>query len=172
MEGAGQQGESYFPDRTSRWIAPAECFQHMICSNVSSAWARDLWEKYGPLRDIESQDIILPILALMERGFYYLDETLHTYVWNPNPDNTGVMGQQLAAQTDAEKLQLNEVGAFHVNRNWVAVMQRLSETGHYPRLSPEAVRALETQLMRSASALVEARLALTMNRIEPKGFRV
>ena len=170
--GAGQNGQSSFPDCCSRFIAPAECIQYLIGSSASSAWARDLYEKYGPLGNIESQDMVLPIMALFERGLYYIDIPLHTYEWNPSPDNTGVMGQQLAAQTDAERLQLSEKGAFHMVYNWTNVMRRLMEHGHNERMSAEAGRALEQQIMTCASGWSQTRLALTMNRIEPVGFGV
>lgn len=170
--GDGQNGEGSFPDRMSRWIAPAECIQHMIGSTASSAWAHDLYEKYKPLRDIESQDMVLPFLALMERGLYYLDETLHTYEWHASLDNTGIMGQQLASKTDAERLQLNEVGAFHMVSNWIAIMRRYAEHGFEKRLSAEARQALYDRVMGGAAAWSDARLALTMNRIDPRGFRI
>src|SRR6266704_582579 len=58
---------THFPEIRERWLGTAECFKYQIHSSGSSAWARDLWEKHGPLKGCEQQDMILPAMALFER---------------------------------------------------------------------------------------------------------
>lgn len=164
-------GETVFPDRMSRWIAPAEMLRHMIGSSGSGAWAADLWAKYGPLIDMESQDVLLPALALLERGLYYLDEPLHTYCWLPSMENTGLMSQQEAAKTPEEVLQTNEIAAFHMAYNWFAIMRRWYTAGAESRFSPEAKQALQEQAMNSANQWALYRAQLSMQRLQPKMFR-
>lgn len=164
-------GETAIPDRMSRWIAPQECIKHLIGSSASSAWSRDLYEKYGPLIDIESQDLILPHMALLERGLYYLDVCLHTYEWHPSLDNTGMMGQQLAARTPEEKQQLDELAVFHMAYNWFAIMRRWAGAGAEEKLSADAKNALNEQALGCANQLTLHRAALSMQRIAPGEFR-
>jgi hypothetical protein len=164
-------GETGFPDRCSRWIAPAECFKHLIGSSGSSAWSRDLFEKYGPLVGIEAQDMVLPVAALMERGIYYLDEPLHYYVKHASLDNTGTGGMLAAAVDERQEKQLYELNAFHYLHHWMSIYRRLQRFEHMGRLSTDAQGELMNQVVNAANQLITAREVLTMERIEPLAMR-
>jgi glycosyltransferase involved in cell wall biosynthesis len=164
-------GETGFPDRCSRWIAPAECFKYLIGSSGSSTWSRDLFEKYGPLAGIEGQDMVLPAMALMERGIYYLDEPLHYYVKHASLDNTGTGGMLAAAVDERQEKQLYELNAFHYLHHWMSIYRRLQRFEHMGRLSTDAQGELMNQVVNAANQLITAREVLTMERIEPLGMR-
>lgn len=116
-----------FPNRATRWISPEEAIKHQIGSCGSSAWARDLYEKHGPLVGFEQDDMILPSMALTERGMYFIDLPLHTYVRHASLDNTGFQGQIAAAESDEHRDQLVEINDFVHVRNWTRVLQRWQE---------------------------------------------
>src|SRR5579863_2340313 len=118
-------GETDFPKRASRRIGMAEAIEHDIGSSASGAWSRDLWERHGPLQGIESQDVVLPMMAMVERGYYYVDEVLHRYVAHADPANTGMEGQMRAASGSPEMLRLVEVNNFHHAYNWLALWRRM-----------------------------------------------
>jgi glycosyltransferase involved in cell wall biosynthesis len=164
-------GETGMPDRVSRWIAPAECIKHKIGSSMSSAWSRDLFEKYGPLRGIEAQDMILPVLALVERGVYYLDEPLHDYIVHADLNNTGIEGQLRAARDETHAKQLHEVNAFHNAHHWLNIWRRLQEAGAMDRLSGDARQELINRVVEVANHWMLSREHLTLERIEPIGMR-
>lgn len=118
-------GTTDFPGRASRWLGVRETIEHQIGSNGSSAWARDLYQKHAPLRGCEQQDLILPMMALFERGIYFVDIPLHVYVMHPSLDNTGIMGQLEAAKDDPVlNNQLAEINNFMHVYNWCSVLGR------------------------------------------------
>lgn len=84
-------------DRPDGFIDPVENIKGLIGSSASSAWARDLYVKYGPLKEVESQDILLPFFATLERGIYYVNTPLHAYVKHADENNTGLEGVCRAA---------------------------------------------------------------------------
>ena len=92
------RGITSIPDRGTRWVTAAEAVEHQIGSSGTQAWARDLWDKHGPLEGMEQIDVVLPIMALVERGMYFVDDPLHTYVEHADEANTGGGGQVLAAE--------------------------------------------------------------------------
>ncbi len=102
---------THFPDRRDRFIGAAESIKRQIHSSGAGAWARDLFAKHGPLRGCEQQDMILPCMALFERGIYYVDKPLHTYIHHASIANTGFQGQIKAAQSEEERYQLVELNA-------------------------------------------------------------
>lgn len=166
------RGETGFPDRSSRHVMMDEAIAHLVCSSASSAWARDLWTKYGPLDGIEAQDMVLPMMAFFERGVYYVDEPLHHHVLHAGLDNTGIEGQMRAARDATEASRLGEVNAFHNAHHWGNIYRRISEAGYLPRLTRDAHGALAERALNAAWRWVKEREALTMARVPPMGMVV
>lgn len=160
-----------FPERNSRFVGAAEAIKFQIGSSSSMAMARDLWEKIAPLGPLEAGDVMLPVIALFERGLYFLDETLHHHVNYADLENTGVEGQMLAARDEQETLQLGEVNGFHNTHHWVSVYKRLLKTGHYSKLTQESFAALFEKIVGSANNWSEVREQLTLKRIPPIAMR-
>jgi hypothetical protein len=166
-EGVEGVSRTEFPDRRSRRIEPAELIRYQIGSCASSAWRWDLFEKYGPFHCAQHQDVLLPIYALLERGYYFVDELLHTYVMRPSIENTGAMGQMAAATDLDHKHQLVEVNNFFVASSYCAVLRRLMQTGEIKKLPGDAIAALYEKLLQASAAWSVSREKLTMARISP-----
>lgn len=165
-------GETNFPGRCSRHLAMTETINHLIGSSASSAWARDLWQKYGPLSGVEAQDMLLPIMAFFERGVYYVDEPLHHHVFHAGLDNTGTEGQMRAARDEIESARLGEVNGFQLTHHWTSVYRRIAANGFLPRMPQDSHGALFEKIINAADYWVHQRAELTMRRIEPVGYRV
>jgi glycosyltransferase involved in cell wall biosynthesis len=163
-----------FPDRRSRWIKPLEVFPQTLTISMSSAWARDLYEKHGPLRGVEAQDIILPVMALYERGVYYLDELLHYYIRWGNLDSPN-QAVSLVAQQDAqspEMAQAFETNAWQNASHWHAVARRFHEDGVFAMMSVPEQGALFQRILAQTEVWARARDYMTVKRIEPKNMAV
>lgn len=152
------------------WVDPVENVNGLIGSSASSCWARDLYEKYGPLNGVESQDILLPFFGTIERGLYYVAKPLHAYVRHASLENTGMEGVARAARSDAERAALNETTNYHYTSNWFAIMRRLIQNNM--RISQELEEALVAKALDGANNWAVARDILTNNRIEPIGMKV
>lgn len=164
-------GETGFPERRSRFIEPVECIQHLIGSSTSPAWSRDLWEKYGPLGLVEASDMIIPIMALFERGFYYVDKPLFTYVRHASADNTGLEGVVRAmSEGSLEQIQTIETANYHMCSHWSNVARRLNHMGILHKLPHEFHAVLAQHIISNADKWAAVRDHMTIQRIEPKNM--
>ena len=163
------QGETQIPNKKDRKVEFAEAVRFQIGSSGALAYARDLWEKHGPMRGIEQNDIVLPLMSFLERGMWFIAEPLHTYVFHASPDNQGIGGRLLAASSESEKMQLEETNAFNLVSNWISVIKRLEETG---AIQADVSAELNQRLWGCAQAWEAARRALTLANIRPLGLHM
>lgn len=171
--GYGPHAESFFPDRYSRWIAVGEAIRYGILSACSASWSVELWKRLAPLRGVESADFTVPMMALFGKGFYYIDEPLHTYVEHADANNTGVEGvlrAALAANDPDEVRRINEINEFHNCYNWTALWRRLSESGYIGRMSSDANQALTDRIFNRALGWAVVRESMILDRIEPRNM--
>ena len=164
------QGETQIPDKRDRKVEFVEALRYQVGSSGALAYARDLWEKYGPMRGIEQNDIVLPLMSFFERGMWFIAEPLHTYVFHASADNQGIGGRLLAATSEAEKLQLEETNAFNLSSNWMSVLTRFTEAK--AQLSPEVTTELNQRLWGVVQSWEAARRALTLRKIRPLGLHM
>jgi glycosyltransferase involved in cell wall biosynthesis len=169
------EGYTNFENKASRMLTMEESIRDQIHSSGSSAWARDLYQEHGPLIGCEQQDMILPTMALMERGIYYIDAPLHTYIKHANPDNTGFGGRIAAAEDDREKAKIIEVNNFINVHNWTRILKRYNERPGWIQgltANPAAMDALLEKVTSTAYAWAAVREAMILSDIEPLQLRV
>lgn len=152
------------------WVDPAKSVNELIGSSASSAWARDLWDKYAPLRGIESQDMLLPIVATMERGLWWIAKPLHCYIRHADLNNTGLEGCLRAAETDEERAAYTELVNFHCTSNYFAILRRVTEMGL--QVDGKLYEAITNKAFHSANMWSMARDNVIMARVQPKMMRV
>ncbi len=169
-EEGSPQGETGFPDRYTRWISMLEGIQHQCGSSGGFAWARDLYMKYGPIQHIESNDVVLPIMALMERGMYYIHEPLMTMYLHDDLNNVGAEGQVRGARNGKEKAQLVENNNFQSTATWNGILERIVTYGHDKKMSVEAQNALNEKIIKAGYQWAKSRAVLTMDKIPPLQF--
>lgn len=169
------QGETQLPNsdgrpKHNRKVEFVEAVRLQVGSSGALSYARDLWDKYGPMRGIEQNDIVLPLMSFLERGMYFIAEPLHTYVFHASADNQGIGGRLLAATSENEKMQIEETNAFNLSSNWMSVLRRL---GEYKAQVPADVMAeLNQMLWGVVQNWEEKRRALTLAGIRPLGLHM
>jgi len=163
-------GETGFPDRYTRWISMLEGIQHQCGSSGGFAWSRDLYMKYGPINHIESNDVILPVMALFERGMYYIHEPLMTMYLHDDLNNVGSEGQVRGARNEQEKNQLVENNNFQAAATWCGILDRIMQNGHDKKMSIDAQRAFDEKLIGAAYLWAKSRATLTMDKTPPLQF--
>lgn len=166
------------------FVDPIRNINELIGSSASSAWSKDLYEKYGPLKGIESQDVLLPFFATIERGIFYVGKQLHAYIKHADENNTGLEGVMRAAQkkldnaqNDVEKViasrPLNaciENVNYHCTSNYFAILRRLQ--GLQSNIDMKLYEALLNKAIDASNLWAQSRDNLTLMRVEPKGMRV
>lgn len=153
-----------------RFVDPVDNVEKLVGSSASSAWSKDLYDKYGPMNGIESQDVLLPFFATLERGIYYVAKPLHAYVRRACENNTGLEGVLRAAKTDSDKAAYAELVNFHCTSNWMAIMRRLAFA--QTPLDNRIQDAIFNKAIEYTNIWCLSRDSLIMNRIEPKAMRV
>ncbi len=169
------QGETQLPNpdgsaKRDRKVEFAEAVRLQVGSSGALNYARDLWDKYGPMRGIEQNDIVLPLMSFLERGMYFLSEPTHAYVFHANADNQGIGGRLLAATDEKEKMQLEETNVFNLSSNWMSVLRRLTE--YKVAVPPEVLNELNVMLWGVVQAWEEKRRALTLSGVRPLGLHM
>lgn len=157
-------------EQVDGFIDPLENINGMVGSSASSAWARDLYKKYGPLEGVESQDITLPFFGSIERGLYYIATPLHAYVRRADPDNTGMEGVVRSAKTKDEEHALVEVCNYHFASIFMTLLRRVQEMKI--NLTQPMFEALANKLIYATSIWTLSRDNLTLLRIEPRLMKV
>lgn len=152
------------------FVDPVDNINNLIGSSASSAWARDLYEKYAPLERVESQDITLPFFATLERGLYYIAEPLHAYFRRADENNTGMEGVVRSAKTEEEKHVLTETCNYHFTSIFMTLLRRSQMMGI--NLTHEVQEALVNKIIYAAHVWSWSRDNLTMERLEPRGMRI
>lgn len=152
------------------WISPVENIDKIVGSSASSAWARDLYNKYGPLEKVESQDITLPFFATLERGLYYVAKPLHAYIRHADPENTGMEGVVRAATSKEEEHALTETCNYHFTSIFMNLLRKSQERG--VNLTQEVLDALVNKILYATNIWTLSRDNITMLRIDPKPMRV
>lgn len=150
----------------SRFISGREHLFKLVGSSSSTAWARDLVEKYDPFEGIYGSDVTLPFYATLERGFYYLHEQLHAYIEHIDPENMGLEGVMRAAEGDDKKIaQIQETALYQLTSTYSRMIQKHDEL--HPDRDGDEVKALWEKLMESSMKWVAQRDQLTLFRVPP-----
>lgn len=152
------------------FIDPVENVKNLIGSSASSAWARDLYDKYAPLERVESQDITLPFFATLERGLYYLAEPLHAYFRRADENNTGLEGVVRSAKTEEERHALTEVCNYHFASIFMTLLRRCEAM--QINLRQDVFEALIDKMLYAVNGWTFARDNITMLRIPPRPMRI
>lgn len=139
-------------------------------SSSSTAWARDLVDKYDPFEQSAISDVAVPYYACLERGFYFLAEQLHAYIRHADPNNTGLEGALRAAEGNhALTAQITEQGFFQLCHTYLSMLKRVEVL--WPERKGDDVTALHERFFEKAVEWTMVRSELTGNRVPPLGLR-
>ncbi len=160
-----EQGRTGWPSESGMVDARTHLFQ-LTGSSSSTAWARDLIDRYDPFEASTISDVALPYYGCLERGFFYLAEPLHCYIEHADLNNTGLQGALRAAEGDASRTaQIMEQGFFQLCHTYHAMIQRLDFL--WPQRQGDEVVALYERFMEKAQEWAITRGNLTANRVDP-----
>lgn len=97
-----------------RLVTAREHIERLVGGSSSMAWDREFYLKVGGLHGHTIVDVYLPFLATLDRGFFFINQDLFAYIQHPKSDNAGLGGQMRAAETEDEKLLINELSNYQV----------------------------------------------------------
>ena len=145
-------------------LGPDTVLLQRVGGSSSMSFARDLFEKYGPLEGCICSDVAVPFWATLERGYYWLRDELHIYLRHTDSGNMGLEGRMAAAASEDEHDVLGEVANYQVTASLCHMGQRAHVLG---TLRPEAASALGLAIMQQTNAWVAARDKLAARALAP-----
>lgn len=160
-------GETGHPTEDG-WVKVSEVYTHFVGGSTTQAWTRNFYEKIGGLQGVGSPDMVLPFLACIDKGAYYLNERLHTYCKVVDQNNTGLEGVYAAAKDDNEKLAIEELMHFQVLAGIFTAGQKMQEAN---LITPEANAALVEQILDRSASWQNTRQKMTMLKVQPRMFK-
>jgi glycosyltransferase involved in cell wall biosynthesis len=160
-------GESGYPTEDG-WVKFEEVFPRYIGGSTTQAWTREFYEKIGGLDGVGSPDIIMPFIACLDKGMWYIQERLHTYCRIVGKENTGLQSVMDAMTTDAERLQIEEIIHFQVTCGLYACLGKM---GKCELTTEAALHALTTQILDRNASWVNTRQKMTFDGVPPIAFK-
>lgn len=161
-------GETGFPEADG-WVKVEDVYTRYVGGSTTQSWTRSFYEKIGGLQGVGSPDMVLPFLAVVDKGAYFLHERLHVYCKVVDENNTGLEGVYAAAKDDNEKLALEELMHFQVTAGIFTAAVKMSEAG---LTTSEANAALVDQIVDRAASWQKTRQKMSLLKVQPMMFKV
>jgi hypothetical protein len=173
-EGMKYLGETPQPDDANpdkdMWITVEQMFPKFVGGSTCQAWTREFWDKAGPLEGVASPDVVLPFLAVLDKGAYYLHTKMHAYRKVLSASNTGLEGVYYSyPEGDKRRQQLEELIHFQVSAGLYTVLRKMQAMGI---ATPEAHTALLQAAMDRSASWVKVREEISLAGIPPIAMKV
>lgn len=163
------QGET--PHSTEdRWLTIEDMTVNLMGGSTCQAWTREFWGKIGGLQGVGSMDVVMPPLAVMDKGAWLVKARAHCYRKVTGLRNTGLEGVYYHhPEGSKERLQLAEVMHYQISAGYYAVLQKMDDAGWR---KPEWEVALANCILDRAASWVTTRNKMTFDCISPIPFKI
>lgn len=165
------EGESAWPDASvgDSWCKLEEMFSKYVGGSASQAWTHEFFDKIGGLDGLGSQDVVMPFLACLDKGAWYIYERLHAYRRCVGVENTGLQSVLEAhPKGSPEHLQVEELIHFQVLTGLYDTLAKMDAAG---LRTPEAEALLAQNILDRAAGWNAARVRLSLRQIPPLSFK-
>lgn len=153
-----------------RWCNMEDMTIRLIGGSTCQAWTREFWDKIGPLEGIASMDVVMPPLAVLDKGAYLLKARQHAYRKVHSIHNTGLEGVYYSfEENDPRRLQLAELMHFQVASGWHTVIAKMDKAG---LRTDEATMALANAFIDRAMSWTVTRLKMSEDGVPPIPFKM
>lgn len=156
--------------RESGFVSARDHIEILVGGSCSMAWDREFYDRIGGMTQFHILDVYLPFLATLDRGFYFINEQLFAYIRHKDPKNAGLGGQMLAADTDDEKLKLNELANYQVVSTLYAAGRKAVEVYRDKWDDSDAAEALYQNIVHRTNDWAICRDLLTQRNIQPRSL--
>ena len=109
------------------------------------------------------------MLAALDKGCWFLDEQLYSYIRYADGENTGLEGVLRAATSDEEKLQIEELMHFQATAALYTVIGKMN-TAKLER--EDAIQAIAMHVLDRAASWQNTRTQMALKKIQPLNLRV
>lgn len=168
-EAMAYQGETPHAD-TDRWCNLEDMTIRLIGGSTCQAWTHEFWEKIGPIDGLASMDVIMPALAVMDKGAYLLKARAHCYRRVLNERNVGLEGVYYSYdEKDPRRIQLAELMHFQVASGWKEVIAKMDKNNWRTQ---ERTVVLANAFVDRCMGLIGCREQMSFDKIPPIPFKL
>lgn len=163
------QGETPCADE-DRWCTVEDMTKNLVGGSTCQAWSREFWNKVKPLEGVGSPDVVLPFLAVLDKGAYLLKTRLHAYRKVSSLQNTGLEGvYSCFLPEDPRRQQIEELMHFQVAAGHLTVLRKMEALN---LRTDEAAMALAQAILDRAMSWINTRQNMSFAGIPPLPFKV
>ena len=163
------QGET--PHATEdRWCDLLDMTQKLIGGSTCQAWTQDFWHRVIKKMDcLASMDVVMPPLAVMDKGAWLVAARLHAYRKVHSEQNTGLEGVYYSFEEgDPRRAQLAELMHFQVASGWREVIAKMDAAG---LRKDEYTPILYNAFVDRAMSWVTTRIQMSLDGLPPLPFK-
>ena len=163
------QGET--PHATEdRWLSLEDMTIKLMGGSTCQAWDRAFWDKIGGLEGVASMDVVMPPLAVLDRGAWLVSAKQHCYRKVLSLNNTGLEGIYYSYhEDDVRRIQLAELMHYQIASGYYTIISKMDASG---MRTEEAQLVLANAILDRCASWVATRGNLTFDRIPPIAFKV
>jgi hypothetical protein len=162
------QGETPWPQEDG-WCKVEEMFPKLVGGSTIQSWSAEFFHKVGGLSGVGSPDVVLPLLACLDKGAWYSHTRAHCYRRVIGPQNTGLESIWGAhPENSPQRLQLEELMHFQVMAGHYATLAKMYAAG---LRREDAVQALASAILDRSASWVNTRQKMSFAQVPPIPFK-
>lgn len=168
-EDMNYQGETPH-SKEDRWLTLEDMTINLMGGSTCQAWDRAFWDKIGGLEGLASMDVVMPPLAVLDRGAWLVSTRAHCYRKVLSPDNTGLEGAYYSfPENDIRRPQYAELMHFQIANGYYTVVGKMDKAG---LRTPEASVILANAILDRCASWSNCRSQMSFDKVPPIGFKV
>ena len=165
-------GENPWPQEDG-WCKLEEMHPKFVGGSTIQSWSREFYEKVGGLSGVGSPDVVLPFLACLDRGAYYVHARAHAYRKVIGVENTGLESVYYAfPEGSKERLQQEELIHFQVMAGHYTALAKMEKLTLTPEVAVAAGQCLAQAILDRSASWVNVRQKMTFEKVPPLPFKV
>lgn len=163
------EGETPHADE-DRWLTLEDMTKNLMGGSTCQAWDREFWDKIAPLEGVGSMDVVMPPLAVLDKGAWLVKSRAHCYRKIRSFDNSGLEGIYYKHEEGSkERLQLEEVIHFQIVQGYYTIIEKMDKAG---LRTDEATLVLANAILDRCASWTCIRSKMTFDRVPPIPFKV
>ena len=161
-------GENPWPVEDG-WCKVEEMYPKFVGGSTIQSWTHEFFDKVGGLNGVGSPDVVLPLLACLDKGAYYVHARAHCYRKVIGEGNTGLESVWGAFPAESpRRLQIEELIHFQVMAGHYATLTKMEAAGLRTEV---AINALAAAILDRAASWVNIRQKMSFDGVPPISFK-
>ena len=162
------QGETPWPQQDG-FCKVEEMLPKLVGGSTIQSWTSEFFHKVGGLSGVGSPDVFFPLLAVLDKGAYYVHARAHAYRKVIGENNTGLESIWGAyPEGSSQRLQLEELMHFQVLAGHYTTLGKMDTAG---LRTEAAVQTLASAILDRSASWANTQQRMSFEGIPPLPFK-